>query len=196
MQMSFISQVGHVVVTLSIFKTGHLNPTPIVSMTDTKWGYADIWMLYNYNHTHTHLHRHKQLHKIKGICWILFAYSNSQCTWNTDTHTYTPPHTQIAWQWPWYMYICKPGQPILCRPGPNHSNTLSRETTSQPLSPATKVTEENIWPQFIHPSLHPSLPSFICYLPWIPLLLHIKKQRHACIQAIILWDYRVAVKNS
>ena len=36
MQMDFISRVGHVVVTLSIFKTGHLNPTPAVSMTDTE----------------------------------------------------------------------------------------------------------------------------------------------------------------
>lgn len=36
MQMHFMSRVGHVVVTPSIFKTAHLNPTPAVSMTDTE----------------------------------------------------------------------------------------------------------------------------------------------------------------
>lgn len=126
--------------------------------------------------THTHA-RTPTCAQIQRHCWIWFAYSN--------THNAHAKHTHIAWQWPWYMYICKTGQPILCRPGPNHSSVLSRETTSQPLSLATGVTEENTWPWCIHPSLHPSLPptlpSFIYWPLRIPSLLQIQQQWHACL---------------
>lgn len=96
--------------------------------------------------------------------------------WPTHTHTHSMTMTMIQ-----CMYICKTGQPIFFRPGPNHSSTLSRETNSQPLSLATEVTEENTWPWCIHPSLHPSLPSFIHCPPPIPSLLNIQQQWNACM---------------
>lgn len=122
--------------------------TPPVSMTDIQWGCADMWISHNRTHTQTQSHTHTHIWR---HCGFLFAYS--------DTHSAHATHT--AWQWPWYMYVCKTGRPSLCRPGPNHSSTLSRETTSQPLSLATEVTEESTWPWCIHPSFHISLLPFI-----------------------------------
>lgn len=111
-------------------------------------------------HTHTHTCTDTDTRtKSKALPDLICIFKHTQCTCNAHTDT----HTHTAWQWLWYMYICKTGRPILRRPGPNHSSALSRETTSQPLSPATEVTEENTWPWRIHPSLHPSLP--LLHLP-------------------------------
>lgn len=157
-----------------------LTPPP-VSMTDIQWGCDDNWMFHNCTHTHTHVMSHTHIWR---HCGILFAYS--------DTHSAHATHT--AWQWPWYMYVCKTAQPFFCRPGPNHSSTLSRETTSQPLSLATEVTEENTWPWCIHPSFHLSLLPFIrCPC----LSTDSSRAVHACmhIHALISWGRRVAVKN-
>lgn len=182
MQIDFISQVGRVVMVLSVFKAGHLNPAPCLNDRHPVrlcW-HLDVPQLHSPppTHTHTYIWRH---------CGILFAYS--------DTHSAHATHT--AWQWPWYMYVCKTGRPFYCRPGPNHSSTLSRETTSQPLSLATEVTEENTWPWCIHPFLHLSLLPFIHCPHLSTAAAGAELCMHTCmhIHALISWGHWVAVKN-
>lgn len=179
MQMAFISRVGHVVVTLSIFKTGHLNPTPAVSMTDTEWGCADIWMFHNCAATHTHTHaRTPTRAQNQRHCRILFAYSNTHNAHATRIQTHT--HTQRDNGYDICIYVKLAG-PFSAGQDPI---IPVRWAERQPVSHSAR---QQRWQKripdpgaFTRPSIHP-FPSFICRPPRIPPLLLIQQQPHACM---------------
>lgn len=102
MQMSFISRVGHAVVTPAIFKTGHLiNPTPRRRLNDTEAALTSGCCT---------ISRRCQIKRQCLIC--IFKRTGGMAT-----------ATQ------WYMYVCKSTQVVRRRPGPNLSGAASGETS-------------------------------------------------------------------
>lgn len=191
MQMDFISRVGHVVVTLSIFKTGHLNPTPTVSMTDTNEAVltSGCWQLRTLTHGQTRTLVHTQKKKNQRHPRILFAYLN--------THNAHATQHDNGYDICIYVKLASPfsaGQdPII----------PARWAGRQPVSHSA---QQQRWQKripdpgaFTRPSIHLSPPSSGCGPLHIPSLLHIQQQRCACMHAYkprfygaIEWPWRMA----
>lgn len=188
MQMDFISRVGHVVMTLSIFKTGHLNPTPTVSMTDTMWGCADIWMLHNCSDIHTHTHTYCMDSNTKSNALLdLHIQTHTQCT--CDSHTRHDNSCDIC------IYV------KLASPHSLQARTQSFQRTEQRDNQSATQRWQKRIPDpgaFTRPSIHTSMASFFL----TPLLFAFPHSfifnntgMHACIRDLILWGHQVSMKN-
>lgn len=165
-----IHWVEHVVVTLSIFKTGHLNPTPAVLVT----GRVRLRWHLDVAPTHTST-------KSKALLDLLCIFTHTQHDNGYDICIYVKLASPFS-----------AGQaPII------PARWADRQPVRRWAHSSRGDEREYLTPGAFTLLSHSLLPSFISQPPLAFPYSSIFNNggMHACIRALILWGHRVAVKN-